>query len=229
MADIRQNPVPLDLFNYGPTSFYLDGVGGWVGFPFGGLAGDLWYRAAGSGIAATNAPTDTRAFSYYSPLGALDGDDQEIWAFEVGGSGSGKSWRLALTKDWAFAKVSGYSFTISVGTGGGSWFIRKYTNDANGVTIANGIPGPPTAAPGYCLLRRVGNDIQAWYGAGDPDTWILVASATDTSYMTGLWPTLWLADNALQFHGYEMFGGGPNRYRRAQIYRVLEGVRPAES
>lgn len=213
MADIRQNPNVLDPFNYGNVADYLSNFNSNWSAGVSGLAAPLWYRPTGAshGHATANYPTDRRGLSQWLPL-QLDGDDQECWADEVGGSGSGKSWRLSLTKDPVFAGISGYSFTISVGTGGGSWVLRKYTADATGTIIASGAGGAPTANPGYCLIRRVGNNIEAWRagsGGNDTDNWTNIYSVTDTSYMTGLYPTLWVADDAAQHHGYNAFGGGP--------------------
>jgi hypothetical protein len=227
MADIRQNPVALDLFDYGNVLDYLTVFNSnWVSHVAGGLAAGLTYRpvGAGEGHATARYPTDRRAFSYWSPL-LLDGDDQEVWARERGGTGSGKSWRLSLTKDPVFAGISGYSFTITVGTGGGSWFIRRYDADATGTIIASGTPGAPTAEPRYCLLRRSGSFLQAFRaGSGGTDTnnWTQIYNVFDETYMTGLYPTLWVADDAHQNHGYDEFGGGPAaEERRTRIIRWI--------
>lgn len=228
MADIRQNPTVIDAFDYGASETYLSALNSnWTG-GVSGLAAPLWYDVDQDGYARTHSPTDTRALSSWTPL-VLDGDDQEVWAHEIGGTGSGKSWRLALTKDHTPGSpgtVSGYSFTISVGTGGGSWFIRKYVNSDVGTVIASGVGGPPTANPGWCLLRRSGNNIQAYRadsGGEDTDSWTQIYSVADTTFMTGLMPTLWLGDDAVQGHGYDYFGGGPYVPTRAQIYRWLPG------
>lgn len=214
MADIRQNQTPLDAFDYGVGEDYLHNLNSnWQAHTAGGLAAGCYYDVDNSGYARCHSPTDTRALSRWLPL-ALDGDDQEVWAHEIGGSGSGKSWRLSLTKNDVFAGTYGYSFTVSVGTGGGSWFLRRYDGDATGTVISSSPGGAPTATPGWMLLRRSGNKLQGWRansGGTDLANWTKIVESTsdDTTYMTGLYPTLWIADDAVQGHGFDYFGGGP--------------------
>lgn len=222
MADIRQNPAVLDNFDsYANGTILNAGTGGWYTNGDLGGGGGIGYLEIDSGHAETPV---ARGSALWGAL-VLDGNDQECWAYAIGGGASGISWRLALTEPSA-AGANGYSFTITRGTGGTSWFLARYDNFTEATDIiASGAGGAVSLNPGLMLIRRVGNDIEAWYANNDPTNWSNIYTATDATYTTNLIPTLWLANNTGgSLHGWDYFGGGPAVARRAQIYRWIPAV-----
>jgi hypothetical protein len=221
MADIRQNPATLDNFDsYADGTILNAGTGGWYTNGDLGGGGGIGNLEVNDGIAETDGSIP-RGLAVWGAL-VLDGNDQEVWAYAIGGGVSGISWRLALAQPSA-AGVNGYSFTISRGTGGTTWFLARYDNFTEATAIiASGAGGATATNPGLMLIRRVGNDIEAWYGNGDPESWSNIYTATDATYTTNLQPYLWLANNTGgSLHGWDYFGGGPAVARRAQIYRWI--------
>jgi len=227
MADIRQNPTPLDEFGVG-NNIYLACSNFGTGCPnWEQTDNGVWaplFQTGGIVICRKDPPPppprDTRAASYWSPL-VLDGDDQESWGAAIGGGGSGVYWRVQLTKDHsppgAGLTVDGYWFGLVVGTSGGTWNLGRYTNFGP-ATLAS-TAGPGTANANVLLIRRVGNDLQGWRSTDAGANWTMILSATDTTYMTDLQPGLSLADDAVQGHGFDMFGGGPAEEFIPQFYR----------
>lgn len=218
MTDIRQNITVKDDFTR--PAYPVDPIdGNWANVDLSRFAP---MSIISPGV-ATHFPGQTEAASYWTGDAALDGDDQECWAFGIGGAASGIAFRLWLVKDVGTTSPDGYRASTVESSGTTSWSIVRYDNGTP-TTLASGTPGP-TGNPGYLLLRRNGGDIEWWHDtAGDGSNFVLLGSFTDSTYTTGLYPAIAIADlSSSQILGWTEFGGGPAQPFMPQIYRILRG------
>lgn len=216
MADIRQSTDFLDDFqraNENPLSH---------GGDWGKTDSGPWPTAMVlETLHATHASGIGTGNMSWIPL-SLDGDDAEAWGIATGGNASGIAWGIGLFSSIGGTnQAEGYRFREEVGSGGGATRLYRYLNGSP-TTIASSGSSPPTGDPGLLLIRRNGNDVEGWHSGDSGANWTLYVSATDTTYTTGLHPSIGVTDNsASQILGWSAFGGGPGPPNRPQIYRWI--------
>lgn len=209
MADIRTSPAVRDDFN---RANELPLAPPWEALDVG-----IWTPQRLSSNATTHG-VGSSSMSYWS-VQKFDGDDAECWATAIGGNANGTAWGIGLFSTVGGSHtVAGYRFRVEIGIGGTYRLQRWDAGGAVTLATASGFTGGPRRV----LIRRSGSDVEAWVtdSGSDPSAWSLVASATDTTYTTGLYPSLGNTDNGgTTLTGWDDFGAG--RLHRSQIYRYV--------
>jgi hypothetical protein len=216
VADIRKSTAPIDDFERAPESPLSFG-GQWA------LTDSVWSQGlqtkltGGSMRAVEPAAGSKFGSSYWIPL-VMDGDDAEFWAHATGGNYPGIRWEVGLVSSpGGSSAFDGYTYRRDVTTAGGSTFLRKWTNGV-GTNLVSA--GPHGTSGTLMMIRRNGNSVECWQSDDGGPTWTFIASAVDTSYMTGLHGALMLSDNSRSFgHAFDDAGGGAQVWQPEFIRR----------
>lgn len=134
---------------------------------------------------------NSNSFSYWTPQ-SFDGDC-EVWGQKNDpGFSTIEFIRCGLLRDLGgTGAFDGYQ--LIGGYGGHGYWLRRYTN---GGFVDLAAPTPGGGIPAYIMLKRNGNDVEAWYSyTNAPGSWLLAVAVTDTTYMTGLHPAIGSTSN----------------------------------
>lgn len=222
MTDIRQSPAIIDDFDRsGEDPIASPWAQSDGAFPTGAIK-----YVGGNGV-FTHRSGQSSGDSYLTDAGPFDGDDAEVWGWASGGGGGAASiaWSLGL---WSTAggtdTLDGYYFRQSYSTAGSQYLYRL--DNGSSTIIASSNPAGPGSGTFAMLLRRNGNYVEGWQSSSSPasdfTTLTLMLSAYDTTYTTGFYLGLGIADNSYsQILGWDWMGGGFNIRRLPQIYRYV--------
>lgn len=186
-----------------------------------------WYTVPGSnpirvsagGIGGTEFPP-TPSLGFWEGR-RIFSQTPEAWGRATGSPGTTAGWRYGMfTVESVLAgSVNGYLVLPHNNVGTDSWIFRRYTNGS--FTTLTSVAFPLVTSR-YCLMRRVGANIECWRsGVNDPTNWEQVLSVADTTHTDGPWFVAFGTTGTET--GWSNVGGGPVGLRSIPGF-----IRPAD-